>query len=128
ETDRCACGRTLRRIRRIGRRTDDMLIIRGVNVFPSQIETALLRAEKSLPHYQIVVDHKGTMDTIEVKVEISRDMMSDSIGAMENISQTLKHSVEQIIGISVTITLCEPGTLPRSEGKAKRVIDNRPRN
>ena len=68
------------------------------------------------------------MDTIEVKVEISRDMVSDSIGAMENITQTLKHSVEQIIGISVAITLCEPGTLPRSEGKAKRVIDNRPRN
>lgn len=128
ETDRCPCGRTIRRIRRIGRRTDDMLIIRGVNVFPSQIETALLRAEKSLPHYQIIVDHKGTMDTIEIKVEISRDMVSDSIGAMENITQTLRHSVEQIIGISVTITLCEPGTLPRSEGKAKRVIDNRPRN
>ncbi len=127
ETTQCECGRTIRRIRRIGRRTDDMFIIRGVNIFPSQIETALLRAEKALPHYQIVLDNKGNMDTLEIKVEISRDMVSDSIGAMENITKRLKHSVEQILGISVTITLCEPGVIPRSEGKAKRVLDNRPK-
>ncbi len=127
EVTQCECGRTIRRIRRIGRRTDDMFIIRGVNIFPSQIETALLRAEKALPHYQIVLDNKGNMDTLEIKVEISRDMVSDSIGAMENITKRLKHSVEQILGISVTITLCEPGVIPRSEGKAKRVLDNRPK-
>ncbi|MCQ2064111.1 MAG: phenylacetate--CoA ligase [Fibrobacter sp.] len=125
ETTKCKCGRTIRRIRRIGRRTDDMIIMRGVNVFPSQIETALLRAEKALPHYQIVLDTKNNMDTLEVKVEVTRDMVSDSMSAMEQLSKKFKHSIEQILGISVIVTLCEPDSLPRSEGKAKRVIDNR---
>ena len=116
---------TIRRIRRIGRRSDDMIIMRGVNVFPSQIETALLRAEKALPHYQIVLDTKNNMDTLEVKVEVSRDMVSDSMSAMEQLNKKFKHSIEQILGISVIVTLCEPDSLPRSEGKAKRVIDNR---
>ena len=125
EKTKCKCGRTIRRIRRIGRRSDDMIIMRGVNVFPSQIETALLRAEKALPHYQIVLDTKNNMDTLEVKVEVSRDMVSDSMGAMEQLNKKFKHSIEQILGISVIVTLCEPDSLPRSEGKAKRVIDNR---
>jgi phenylacetate-CoA ligase len=102
-----------------------MIIMRGVNVFPSQIETALLRAEKALPHYQIVLDTKNNMDTLEVKVEVSRDMVSDSMSAMEQLNKKFKHSIEQILGISVIVTLCEPDSLPRSEGKAKRVIDNR---
>jgi phenylacetate-CoA ligase len=125
EKTKCKCGRTIRRIRRIGRRSDDMIIMRGVNVFPSQIETALLRAEKALPHYQIVLDTKNNMDTLEVKVEVSRDMVSDSMSAMEQLNKKFKHSIEQILGISVIVTLCEPDSLPRSEGKAKRVVDNR---
>ncbi|MBO6136678.1 MAG: phenylacetate--CoA ligase [Fibrobacter sp.] len=125
EKTKCKCGRTIRRIRRIGRRSDDMIIMRGVNVFPSQIETALLRAEKALPHYQIVLDTKNNMDTLEVKVEVSRDMVSDSMSDMEQLNKKFKHSIEQILGISVIVTLCEPDSLPRSEGKAKRVVDNR---
>lgn len=125
ETTPCPCGRTIRRIKRIGRRSDDMFIIRGVNVFPSQIETALLRAEKALPHYQIVLDRKNHLDTVEVKVEVSRDMMSDSMSDMDSLNKRFSHSIEQILGISVLVTLCEPDSLPRSEGKAKRVIDNR---
>jgi len=125
ETTPCSCGRTIRRIKRIGRRSDDMFIIRGVNVFPLQIETALLRAEKALPHYQIVLDRKNHLDTVEVKVEVSRDMMSDSMSDMDSLNKRFSHSIEQILGISVLVTLCEPDSLPRSEGKAKRVIDNR---
>lgn len=125
ETEKCPCGRTVRRIRRIGRRSDDMFIVRGVNVFPSQIETALLRAEKSLPHYQIVLETKDNMDVIDIHVEVSRDMVSDTVSDMEAISRRLRHAIEQVIGISVTITLCEPGTIARSEGKAKRTIDKR---
>lgn len=125
EATPCLCGRTIRRINRIGRRSDDMFIIRGVNVFPSQIETALLRAEKALPHYQIVLDRKNHLDTVEVKVEVSRDMMSDSMSDMDSLNKRFSHSIEQILGISVLVTLCEPDSLPRSEGKAKRVIDNR---
>lgn len=125
EATPCPCGRTIRRIKRIGRRSDDMFIIRGVNVFPSQIETALLRAEKALPHYQIVLDRKNHLDTVEVKVEVSRDMMSDSMSDMDSLNKRFSHSIEQILGISVLVTLCEPDSLPRSEGKAKRVIDNR---
>lgn len=125
ENTPCSCGRTIRRIKRIGRRSDDMFIIRGVNVFPSQIETALLRAEKSLPHYQIVLDRKNHLDTVEVKVEVSRDMMSDSMSDMDALNKRFAHSIEQILGLSVLVTLCEPGSLPRSEGKAKRVIDKR---
>ena len=125
EATPCPCGRTIRRINRIGRRSDDMFIIRGVNVFPSQIETALLRAEKALPHYQIVLDRKNHLDTVEVKVEVSRDMMSDSMSDMDSLNKRFSHSIEQILGISVLVTLCEPDSLPRSEGKAKRVIDNR---
>jgi phenylacetate-CoA ligase len=125
ETTPCSCGRTIRRIKRIGRRSDDMFIIRGVNVFPSQIEAALLKAEKSLPHYQIILDRKNRLDTIEVKVEISREMLSDNIGDMEALKKRFSHSIEQILGISIMVSLCEPGSLPRSEGKAKRVLDKR---
>ena len=125
ESTACPCGRTIRRIRKIGRRSDDMFIIRGVNVFPSQIETALLRAEKSLPHYQIVLDRKNHLDTAEVKVEVSREMLSDNMSDMDALSKRFSHSIEQILGVSVLVTLCEPGSLPRSEGKAKRVIDKR---
>ncbi len=123
--DRCPCGRTLRRICRISRRSDDMLIIRGVNVFPSQIEVALLRVEGTEPHYQIIVDRKKGLDTLEVQVEVTAKMFSDTVGGMEVLQRKLAHSIESITGIHADVRLVAPHTLQRSEGKAKRVIDNR---
>jgi phenylacetate-CoA ligase len=122
---RCACGRTLRRICRIGRRSDDMLIIRGVNLFPSQIEAALLRVEGTLPHYQIIVDRQKGLDTLEVQVEVTNEAFSDTVGAMEQMQKRLAHSVESITGLRPALKLVAPRTLQRSEGKAKRVIDKR---
>jgi phenylacetate-CoA ligase len=121
----CACGRTLRRIRRIERRSDDMFIIRGVNVFPSQIETALLRLKGTLPHYHIVLTRERGLDNLEVQVEVTPEVFSDKIRALESLHQELEHEVEQVIGIRAQVTLVEPRTLARSEGKAKRVTDKR---
>jgi phenylacetate-CoA ligase len=121
----CACGRVLRRIRRIGRRSDDMLIIRGVNVFPSQVETALLEVEGTLPHYQIIVDRQKDLDTLEVQVEVTADAFSDTVGAMEQMQKRLVHSIEGITGLRPAVKLVAPRTLQRSEGKAKRVMDKR---
>ncbi len=121
----CACGRTLRRIQRIARRTDDMLILRGVNVFPSQIEAALLAVEGTLPHYQIIVDRVKGLDELEVQVEVTADFFSDTVGALEKLQKRLAHAIEHIIGIRAHVRLVEPHTLQRSEGKAKRVIDKR---
>jgi phenylacetate-CoA ligase len=125
EPTRCVCGRTLRRIRRIGRRSDDMLIIRGVNLFPSQIEAALLKVEGTLPHYQIIVDRQKDLDTLEVQVEVTADAFSDTVGAMEQMQKRLVHSIESITGLRPAVKLVAPRTLQRSEGKAKRVIDKR---
>ena len=125
EPTRCVCGRTLRRIRRIGRRSDDMLIIRGVNLFPSQIEAALLKVEGTLPHYQIIVDRQRGLDTLEVQVEVTADAFSDTVSAMEQMQKRLVHSIETITGLRPAVKLVAPRTLQRSEGKAKRVIDKR---
>jgi phenylacetate-CoA ligase len=125
EPARCACGRTLRRIRRIGRRTDDMLIIRGVNLYPSQIETALLKVEGTLPHYQIIVDRRKGLDTLEVQVEVTAEGLSDTVGGMEQLQSRLAHSIESMTGLHPALKLVAPRTLQRSEGKAKRVIDLR---
>ncbi len=125
EPAKCACGRTLRRIRRIGRRSDDMLIIRGVNLFPSQIETALLKVEGTLPHYQIIVDRQKGLDTLEVQVEVTTEVFSDTVGGMEQLQSRLAHSIESITGLHPALKLVAPRTLQRSEGKAKRVIDKR---
>jgi phenylacetate-CoA ligase len=125
EPTRCVCGRTLRRIRRIGRRSDDMLIIRGVNLFPSQIEAALLKVEGTLPHYQIIVDRRKGLDTLEVQVEVTADAFSDTVSAMEQMQNRLAHSIESITGLRPAVKLVAPRTLQRSEGKAKRVIDKR---
>jgi phenylacetate-CoA ligase len=125
EPTRCVCGRTLRRIRRIGRRSDDMLIIRGVNLFPSQIEAALLKVEGTLPHYQIIVDRQKDLDTLEVQVEVTADAFSDTVSAMEQMQNRLVHSIEGITGLRPAVKLVAPRTLQRSEGKAKRVIDKR---
>ncbi|HNQ89240.1 MAG TPA: phenylacetate--CoA ligase [Verrucomicrobiota bacterium] len=125
EPELCACGRTLRRIRRIGRRSDDMLIIRGVNLFPSQIEAALLAAEGTLPHYQIIVDRQRGLDTLEVQVEVTSEFFSDTVGALEKLQKQLGHSIESVTGLRADVRLVAPRTLQRSEGKARRVVDKR---
>ncbi|MCG5547712.1 phenylacetate--CoA ligase family protein [Halorhodospira halochloris] len=124
-TATCPCGRTVRRIKRIGRRSDDMLIIRGVNVFPSQIETALLQVEGTMPHYQIELSREQGLDQLEVAVEVNQDILSDTVRGMEELHQRIAQAIERIIGVRATVRLVEPQTLPRSEGKAKRVIDRR---
>jgi phenylacetate-CoA ligase len=121
----CPCGRTLRRIRRIGRRSDDMFIIRGVNVFPSQVETALLRVEGTLPHYQIVLTREKGLDEMEVQVEVTAEVFSDEIRGLQVLQGKLETAIEHVLGIRVKVTLVAPRTLARSEGKAKRVQDKR---
>jgi phenylacetate-CoA ligase len=121
----CACGRTLRRIRRIGRRSDDMFIIRGVNVFPSQVETALLAVEGTLPHYQIVLSREKGLDEMEVQVEVTPEVFSDEIRGLQVLQEKLGQAIEHVLGIRVKVTLVAPRTLARSEGKAKRVQDKR---
>lgn len=123
--DRCACGRTIRRITRIGRRSDDMLIIRGVNLYPSQIEAALLRVEGTLPHYQIIVDRERNLDVIQIQVEVTAEVFSDTVGAMEQLKRKLSQSIESLTGLRGDVRLVAPRTIQRSEGKAKRVIDKR---
>ncbi len=123
--ERCPCGRTLRRIRRIGRRSDDMLIIRGVNVFPSQVEAALLEVEGTLPHYQIILTRQHGLDQMEVQVEVTPEVFSDKIGALEELNAKLVRALDHVLGIRVDVTLVEPQSIQRSEGKAKRVIDRR---
>jgi phenylacetate-CoA ligase len=121
----CACGRTIRRIRRIGRRSDDMVIIRGINLFPSQIEAALLRVEGTLPHYQIVLTREADLDQVEVQVEVTAEVFSDEVRGLEELQNKLVHSIETITGLRVAVRLVAPHTIQRSEGKAKRVIDKR---
>jgi phenylacetate-CoA ligase len=121
----CECGRTLRRIQRISRRSDDMFIIRGINVFPSQVEAALLQVEGTLPHYQIVLTRDKGLDEMTVRVEVTSEVFSDKVRAMETLQQRLSHSIEHILGVRVQVQLVEPRSIQRSEGKAKRVIDQR---
>jgi phenylacetate-CoA ligase len=121
----CACGRTSVRMERIMGRTDDMLIIRGVNVFPSQIEEVLIRIEGTEPHYQIVVDRVGKLDILEVHVEMNERMISDEIKELEQTEGKIRGEIESLLGIKVDVKLVEPKTIARSEGKAKRVIDRR---
>jgi len=125
-TEPCRCGRTLRRIRRIGRRSDDMLIIRGVNVYPSQIESALLAVEGTLPHYQIILTRVKGLDQMEIQVEVTPEVFSDRIRALVKLSEKLSYAIEQTLGLRVDVSLVEPHSIQRSEGKAKRVIDRRP--
>jgi phenylacetate-CoA ligase len=121
----CPCGRTLRRIRRISRRSDDMFIIRGVNVYPSQVESALLAVEGALPHYQIILTRKEGLDQMEVHVEVTPEVFSDKVGALENLHNQLAQSLNQTIGLRVEVRLVAPQTLKRSEGKAQRLMDRR---
>ena len=110
---------------RIKARSDDMLIVHGVNLFPSQIETALLSVPEVEPHYQIVLTPTETLDLFEIKVELKAESFSDGISALEALRKKIFAAVKQITGLSPKITLVEPGSLPRAEGKIKRVIDNR---
>ena len=123
--ERCACGRTLTRMHKIAGRTDDMIIIRGVNVFPSQIESVLLSIGEVDPHYLIIVDRINNRDMLEIQVEVSQSMFSDSVAELERLEAKIKAAVDSVLGLSAKITLVEPFTIPRSEGKAKRVIDKR---
>ena len=121
----CACGRTHRKIDRIVGRTDDMLIIRGVNVFPSQIEQVITGFSEIVPHYQIVLTTKGTLDHVELRVETAPDFSFDEIRALEDLRRRLAAELKSNLQIAVDIKIVEPKTIERSEGKAKRVIDLR---
>ncbi len=121
----CSCGRTFHRMERITGRTDDMLIIRGVNVFPSQIEHVLMSIEGVEPHYQIIVGREGSLDVVEVQVEVSENIFSDEVKVLEKLGKKIEREIKDLLGISCKIKLVEPKTIQRSEGKAKRVIDNR---
>lgn len=121
----CACGRTHARMHRVLGRTDDMLVVRGVNVFPSQIESALLDISGTEPHYLIVADRRDNLDELEIWVEVSDELFSDQVKRLEDLGKRIRSSIESTLGISVRVKLVEPRTIPRSEGKAKRVVDRR---
>ncbi len=121
----CICGRTLIRMNRVSGRTDDMLIIRGVNVFPSQIESVLMEIEGVEPHYQLVVDRVDNLDTMTVMVEIGEHVFSDEVRMLQTLEKRITKNIKEYLGVSVKVKLVEPKTIARSEGKAKRVIDNR---
>ncbi|KJS83394.1 MAG: phenylacetate--CoA ligase [Peptococcaceae bacterium BICA1-8] len=121
----CECGRTSIKISRIEGRTDDMLIIRGVNVFPSQIEHVLLEIGEVEPHYQIIIDREGQLDNLEVQVEVSEKTFFDEVKRLESLNKKIRSEIESLLGVSVRVKLVEPKTIARSEGKAKRVIDKR---
>ncbi len=124
-TEKCACGRTIRRIAKISHRSDDMFIIRGVNVFPSQIESAIMSVESVLPVYQIILTRERDLDNMEVNIEVNSEMFHDKVAAIEEIKAKISHSIERILGIRVLVKMLAPNSIPRSEGKAKRVIDKR---
>jgi phenylacetate-CoA ligase len=121
----CICGRTHARITRMSGRSDDMLIIRGVNVFPSQIEAVLVGIEGIEPHYMLIVDRQGTLDTLTVEVEVSEQLFSDEIKVLQALSRRVEKEIKEMLGVTCTAKLVEPKTIQRSEGKAKRVTDNR---
>jgi phenylacetate-CoA ligase len=124
--DKCKCGRTSPRISKIRGRTDDMIIVRGINVFPSQIEHVLLGIKGTQPHYQIIVDRKAhQLDEVEVLVEVEEKIFSDEVKKLNELSQKIKKEIESALSIGVKVTLVEPKTIQRSEGKAKRIIDKR---
>ena len=121
----CVCGRSLCRMRKVSGRTDDMLIIRGVNVFPSQIESVLMEMEGIEPHYQLVVDREGNLDNLTVMVEVGERAFSDAVKSLQNLERTIASNIKETIGVSAKVRLVEPKTIARSEGKAVRVLDNR---
>lgn len=127
DSEPCVCGRTLVRMNRVTGRSDDMLIIRGVNVFPSQIESVLVGIESLEPHYQLVVNRAGQLDTLEVQVEVNDKVFSDGIKDLENLGRGIEEDIKDLCGVTCRVKLVEPKSIQRSEGKAQRVIDRRPR-
>ncbi len=138
----CSCGRTLVKMARVSGRSDDMLIIRGVNVFPSQIEAVIMKREGVSPHYMVIVERKGAMDSLRVKVEVTEEFMLkaaadilkgdefdilEDVAAVRSKKRNLQQDIKDVIGISVDIDLVPPGSIPRSQGKAKRIEDRRPK-
>ncbi len=121
----CACGRTTLRMRKVRHRTDDMVIVRGVNVFPSQVEDTLLAIEGIAPHYQIVVEREHGMDRMEVRVEVAEEVFSDVMADMVAFEGNVSDRLNSVLGLSVKVTLVEPGTVERTAGKARRVVDDR---
>lgn len=123
--EKCECKRTMARISRFKGRSDDMLIIRGVNVFPSQVEAALLEMGEVSPHYMLIVDRINNLDILEVQVEVEERFFSDEIKQLEHLTRKIEHVLQSALGLSVKVKLVEPKTIARSEGKAKRVLDRR---
>jgi phenylacetate-CoA ligase len=123
--EKCACGRVHARMSKLSGRSDDMLIIRGVNVFPSQIESVLLEVGETSPHYQILVDRVNNLDTLTVEIEVSENMFKDYVKGLEDVENHIKTKIQSVLGIAVKVRLVEPKTITRSEGKAQRVIDKR---
>ncbi|WP_306534670.1 phenylacetate--CoA ligase family protein [Geobacter sp.] len=121
----CVCGRSHARLTRMTGRSDDMLIVRGVNVFPSQIESILMGIEGVEPHYVLIVDRKENLDSLEVQVEVDERLFSDEVKVLQSLSHRIEKEIKDILGVSCRVRLVEPQTITRSEGKAKRVIDNR---
>lgn len=121
----CPCGRTSRRIHRLMGRNDDMLIIRGVNIFPAQVEEVLLRVQGVEPHYQLIVDRQGNMDTLDVEVEMSEALFSDEVKTVMALERRIEHELKAALNIQTKVSLVNPKTIARSEGKAKRVVDRR---
>lgn len=123
--EKCSCGRTLVKMSRVTGRTDDMLIIRGVNVFPSQVEHVLLTLGLTAPYYMLIVDRINNLDTLEIQVEMTEELFSDSVKKIEETAKIIKDAMTSYLGITATIKMVEPKSIPRSEGKAKRIIDKR---
>lgn len=124
--ERCACGRTSPRISKVLGRTDDMIIVRGINVFPSQIEEILLNVKGTQPYYQLIIDREhGGLDRLEVQVELDEAFFSDEVKQLQHVEQRIAKEIESVLGISVKVRLVEPKTIARSEGKAQRIIDKR---
>jgi phenylacetate-CoA ligase len=122
---KCDCGRTTVRMRKTMGRSDDMLIIKGVNVYPSQIEDVLFAVEGCQPHYQLVVDRKGTMDTLEVRIEVTENIFFDEMKMQKAFLDQVERRIDSVLGVGAVVKLVEPSSIPRTEGKASRVIDNR---
>ncbi|UFS72856.1 phenylacetate--CoA ligase [Geomonas sp. RF6] len=125
EYGKCDCGRTTVRMKKTMGRSDDMLIIKGVNVYPSQIEEVLFAVEGCEPHYQLVVDRKGTLDTLEVRIEVTENIFFDEMKQQKAFLDKVERRIDSVLGVGATVKLVEPNTIPRAEGKATRVIDKR---
>lgn len=123
--EKCACGRTVVRMDRVAHRSDDMLIVRGVNLYPSQVEEILLEAEGTTPHYLLVLTRSGELDDLEVRVELTPEVFSDKVKVLEALRSSIRERMKSLLGLSAKVTLVEPGNIERSVGKAKRVLDLR---